>query len=94
MVYKTRLSRKPWVENKKTSITIPGIHGIQDTIVPEHTILIPIAYTPKPYLNANTDVSSEARSIIHLGLSRHRRPFSVYASSERSDGSAQVRRTD
>ena len=73
---------------------MPGIHvhGIQDTSVPEHEILVLIADTPKPYLNDHADVSSEARSIIHLGLSRHRRPCSVYASSERSGGSAHSRR--
>ena len=72
---------------------MPGIHGIQETSAPEHENLVLIAYTLKPYLNVHADVSSEASSSIHIGLSRLRRSCSVYACSERSDGSAHLRRT-
>ena len=53
--------------------------------------MVLIAHAPKPDLNAHADLPSGVRGL-NFGLSLHKHPFLLYASSEDSGESARMRR--
>ena len=59
---------------------------------PEYSKLVLIAYTQTPPLNTHTGVSRESYGCLTFGLDLSLLPYFVYARSEGSDETAQMRR--